>query len=145
MSQILQPIPVQQRREVTDVLFNTPTPRKRYLQRIRKEQVQHTEQHRPYCFPCAKRNYEEEQKRKHQNEANPKNLYEEQIQIGDFPTDTYGQAAYIDKTGEQDIKEETIIDGLKVDIIRKKYLVYKCKPKGHKISVETPIENKKKK
>ena len=139
---VIVPIDKQKQPETVDLAFQGKTQRQKFMYLLRQEQVKYTREHKPFCFRCAKIDYEKAQE----------DLFKEKgkrsggDRIENVPI-TLNLKEYADpKRFTQDddmiIHDVKIMDGMKVPVEVRKYNEYTCNTRGCGHSVETPIIRK---
>jgi len=123
--------------DTKDLLYGHHTPRELHRRKISKIQSEYTKKHKPYCFTCAKSDFEEQQK--NVNHRKPHKLGPDHLPIKDFDTDKYGHPTYFHLEDTQEIRETKILDGIKVPVVLSEYKHYRCKPRQHRISVQVRL------
>jgi len=139
---IIVPIDKTKQPETVDLAFQGRTERQKFMHQLREEQVRYTEKHQPFCFRCAKIDYEKQQedlfkeKGKRSGGDRPEN-----VPVHLNLTDYAKQARFTIKK-QRDIKEMIVMDGRRVPVTTKKYMEYVCNERGCGHSIEVDIDKK---
>jgi len=94
-------------------------------------------EHKPFDEPCAKLDFvdrlEYAQKESERGQGFVSDL---KIDVGDL--DKYGDANRFKTLGEQEDVQDKFVEGSRIQVVVGKTVSYKCKNRGHGISVFTP-------
>lgn len=150
MAQVIVPASSKQQKDFKDIVYGEKSYKDKFLKNLKKIQQEFTENHAPYCYICAKQDWEDvlsraqieymRMGRDHEGETKVP-----EIDVGDLYK--YGELSYFEAIDEKPINEVTIIEGIKVP--RRAYMRYefRCKLRRHGMTVDMPwyaYEEKKK-
>lgn len=141
--QIIVPATEEQRKNFQDIVFGKTTLRQKFNQKLEKIDKDCTKEHRPFCFPCALLDYEDEineiQKeiRRKQGNINP-NEDEELMKVDIGELNKYAAKDYFNLLKSEPIDEIQMINGTKVPVRSYMRFEFKCKRRNHSRTVDMP-------
>ena len=139
---VIVPANAEQKKDFIDLQYGKKDFKHKFIQRLREMDQEYTKSFKPFCYICAKIDFEDEIKRVQQEverKTGKSEIREEdeiKIEIGDL--NKYGNELYFTLLGTQARDAVTIIEGIKMpkrDCMRFEYV---CKKRRHGRSVDMP-------
>lgn len=140
---IIRPQTALEKRDFQDIgTGKEETIRKKFKELIVEEESKNTRQHKPFCYRCAKIDFEQKLIRAKEEQL----LKQGYIDMGEIDFELPDLEQYKDLNRFNLIKKTPIrgnkvVDGIKVPYLVGHYFEYKCKTRGCGNSVEVPIRD----
>jgi len=115
--------------------------RTKFMKQLRELEKEYTEKHEPFCYPCAKLNFEDEVKRVElelQRRVNTTDEESKEIKIDVGDLHKYAKKSFFKLIEEKPINEMTVVDGIKVPRRAFMRYEYRCDARNHGITVDMP-------
>jgi len=141
-AEIIKPIPADKKDDMTDIVYDKHTVRKNFRAKIVALQQKYLEEHKPFCYPCAKRDYEAQQELKWTTGKKGRADLLVNVEV-DFDLEPYTKASRFKLIKETDIKEPKLVDGIRIEAHTGVWKEYQCKVRGCKHSIQVHNEVKK--
>lgn len=138
---ILVPANADQKKNFRDVQFGGKTFQEKFLQNLRKKQKEYTGKFQPFCFICAKTDFQDkvnsislELERTQENFDDEEQL--KQVNFEDV--DNYADIKSFNLLETKPVDEQVIIEGVRMP--RRAYMrhEYKCIKRSHGLTVDMP-------
>ena len=134
----------EQRKNFIDIGIQETSPIDRQYKKLVEKQQECTELHVPFCYQCAKQDFEEETRRAvAEIVRNPFTREERESKQKKIPLnlkdlEEYAKPSYFNLIDTKVRKEVTVVDGTKMSRPAYQEYNYKCKTRKHGISVQVP-------
>ena len=138
------PASVDQKRDLIDIYFPEKTKKDDYYKKLTEKQQEYTEKYEPFCYTCAKLDFDDEVRRV-TSELSRTSFTKEEIAKGEkkIPLnlksiDEYSKSSYFSLINSKTTKEQHVVEGSKVSRPAYQEYNYKCKLRKHGITVMVP-------
>ena len=136
--EIIVPASAEQKKNFQDLFYGDKSFKDKFMKKLKEKDKEYAEQFKPFCYTCAKLDYEDEVSRveKEKKRKIGKTDTIPEIDIGDLSK--YGNDLYFHYLGNKSINETQIINNIRVPIKAYMRFEYKCKERGHGRTIDMP-------
>lgn len=136
---IIQPLDKSVYKDTQDISNPKGSERDRFLKKLRNEQTEYTRARKPFCFRCAKIDYENEQERQFKDKGTRTGAKKaEDVKI-DLNLKDYADPKRFSFIKKTNIERDILQDGIKTKAVTSIYEDYKCNERGCGHSIEKPV------
>lgn len=122
--------------------INMVTPQKKFLAQLSTVVLKYAQEHKPYDSACAKLEFKDKlEALEKESERRYGFVKIENIKCGmtDVELEKYGDEDRFEFIEDQEDVQDKVIEGSRTQVVIGHTLSYRCKPRGHGISVFIPI------
>ena len=143
---VIIPATEQQKNDFQDIWFGNKTPKQEFVKKLSKIQQEYTETHKPFCYVCAKQDYEDavqtfSEERKRNPNTTVLREQAEKIKIDAFLSTVkqqYGKESSFVLLNTKPVQEVVTINGTKENTLSAVRHDYICKKRNHGLTVDMP-------
>ena len=140
---IIQPLEKSKYKDTQDISNTKGNERDRFLKKLRNLQVEYCSEHKPFCFRCAKIDYENQQESEFKDKGTRTGAKRtEDVKI-DLDLKEYANTKRFEFIKKTKIERDVLQDGIKTKMVTGHFEDYRCKQRGCGHSIELPVEIKK--
>lgn len=121
--------------------ISTVTPIERFSKELAKVSFEFTKKHKPFDEPCARLDFKDKlEQAEKESERRHGYIKMDEININYSDLEKYGDESRFELVEDQEDYQDKVIEGSRTQVIIGHTLSYKCKNRGHGISVFIPIK-----
>ena len=134
----------EQRKNFIDIGMPEKTKKDEYYKELTEKQQECTEKYIPFCYTCAKNDFDDEVKRvtvelsRSAFTKEEKNKGEKKVPLNLKPLDEYSKPSYFTLVDAKTVKEQHVVEGAKISRPAYQEYNYKCRQRNHGLSVHVP-------
>lgn len=120
--------------------IGTKTPMDDFFSKVTKMHQKYLKQRKPYCMACARLDFEDKIGEYTKETTRAQEGFNEKLKSLELPEiEQYADSDRFEIVGEQEVIETKLLDGIKQEVLTGKYIRYRCKARGHGISMFIPL------
>ncbi|MHA1304720.1 MAG: hypothetical protein ACTSPI_13565 [Candidatus Heimdallarchaeaceae archaeon] len=141
--EIIRPATTDERKDFIDITRGESNAKKAFIKRLREKELECTKKHIPFDWPCAWADFNDRYEQamvevSRRSEFKDTDADFKIVDIKDL--DQYADPKRFVKVAEKENLEPKLVDGMRVPIAVSMTIDYKCKKRGHGISVAIPMD-----